>query len=115
MRGSKECAGDKVFRRETRNVCERKSVKTRSLDWASEEVCVCVCRHECTTRAPSLSFARQACPAAPSTRNHVTAFIVIVVVPFGAARERAGRSGAGARRPVSVTNIKFILDECSDL
>jgi hypothetical protein len=32
MRGSKECAGDKVFRRETRNVCERKSVKTRLLD-----------------------------------------------------------------------------------
>ena len=97
-------------------MCVRERVvKTRSLDWASEEVCVCVCRHECTTRAPSLSFARQACPAAPSTRNHMTVFIVIVVVPFGAARERAGRSGAGARRPVSVTNIKFILDECSDL
>lgn len=49
MRGSKECAGDKVLRRERRNVCERKSVKMRSLDWASEEVCVCACRHECTS------------------------------------------------------------------
>ena len=45
----------------------------------------------------------------------MTAFIVIVVVAFGAARGRAGRSGAGARRPVSATNVKCTLDECSDL